>query len=150
MNLVSKGQQIAFSVSRLENSTTKELLLETFFPKMGIIDSEGRKQEAASPGQLLQMLESSSAFKAKSGSVHESFLLRSLQFSLLVVSPQSLQFVSMLNKQASVRGSSLLPLQCYLLFDNRWHTVHVLLPSNTFAIDSTKHKVYGSFLKTRL
>lgn len=53
----------------------------------------------------------------------------------------------MLNKQASVTGSSLSPLQCYLLFDNRWHTVSILLPSNTFAVDSTKHKVFGSFLR---
>lgn len=106
-----------------------------------------RKQPAARPGQLLQVLESSSAFQVKSSSVHESCLLRSLQFSLLAVSPQSLQFVSMLNKQASVRGSSLSPLQRYLLFDNRGHTVCILLPSNTFAIDSTKPKVCGSFLR---
>lgn len=145
--MVSKEKQIAFSVSRLENRTTKELLLETFLPQNGVIDSEGRKREAARPGPLTQKLESSSAFKVKSSSVHESCLLRSLQFSLLAVSPQSLQFVSMLNKQASVTGSSLSPLQCYLLFDNRWHTVRILLPSNTFAVDNTKHKVFGSFLR---
>lgn len=86
-------------------------------------------------------------YSKSSSSVHESCLLGSLQFSLLAVSLQSLQLALLLYKQASVRGSSLSPLQCYLLFNNRWHTVCILLPSNTFAIDSTKHRVYGSFLR---
>lgn len=57
--MVGKEKQIAFSVSRLENRTTKELLLETFLPQNGVIDSEGRKQEAARPGPFTQKLESS-------------------------------------------------------------------------------------------
>lgn len=123
---------------------TKELLLETFLPQKGHYwlwrPEAGSSQPKAAPSNAGVILGVQSQFRLS------SWILPSekLQFSLLAVSPQSLQFVLMLNKQASVRGSSLSPLQCSLITDG---TVCVLLPSNTFAVDSTNHKVYGSFLR---